>query len=538
MQLRLLFTSLTLAAFIYTQAQNTSPYWSLAGNSAATTSSKLGTTNAVDLKLYTNNSARLTILGSNGYVGIGTTAPTSRFTINATSSPLRASINGATKLYIGTTGGLSVGSGTSAPANGLYVAGNVGIGTEIPEQKLHVLKGSAGSVTGYENAPLIVENATNSYVNILAPDANETGILFGKPASNVSGGIVYNNSGTPNGLQFRTAGNITRMTLSSSGNLALGTNTPFGYRLEVHGQSLILNEGGNYGIRSKASTLSSMSGKGVIGDGYIGVYGNGTQYGIYGYSQTGWAGYFSGPVFTSGSYNASARKLKQNITDLTSAMALISKLKPKEYEYKQDGAYKSMNLPKGKRYGLIAEELEEVFPNLIKAANFDSRLEQSLDATENRQAPASVKIDFKAVNYTELIPIMIKGMQEQEKEKGELKEEVQDLKGQIAELRKMVLELKNGRTGSVSLTSAYLEQNTPNPVSGTTTIRYHVPETSTSARLTLTNAKGQVVKTVSLNNKGTGQLSLSTISLAAGTYNYTLYVDGKQADTKRLIIAR
>ena len=37
-------------------AQNTSPYWSLAGNSnASATTSKLGTTNAVSLRLFTNN---------------------------------------------------------------------------------------------------------------------------------------------------------------------------------------------------------------------------------------------------------------------------------------------------------------------------------------------------------------------------------------------------------------------------------------------------------------------------------------------------
>jgi flagellar hook assembly protein FlgD len=75
-------------------------------------------------------------------------------------------------------------------------------------------------------------------------------------------------------------------------------------------------------------------------------------------------------------------------------------------------------------------------------------------------------------------------------------------------------------------------------VSGTTTIRYSVPEQTTSARLTLINAKGQVVKTITLGNRGTGQVNLNTAALAAGTYHYTLFVNGKQADTKRLVIAR
>ena len=94
----------------------------------------------------------------------------------------------------------------------------------------------------------------------------------------------------------------------------------------------------------------------------------------------------------------------------------------------------------------------------------------------------------------------------------------------------MLLELKNSSTGTVTATSTYLEQNTPNPVNGTTIIRYHVPETTMLASINITNAKGQVIKTVTLS-KGSGQVSLNTAMLASGTYNYTLYVDGKQADT-------
>jgi hypothetical protein len=141
------------------------------------------------------------------------------------------------------------------------------------------------------------------------------------------------------------------------------------------------------------------------------------------------------------------------------------------------------------------------------------------------------------VNYTELIPIIIKGMQEQDQRIQNQKAENKALRDEVTELRKMVQELKYGRSNSGFLTSAFLEQNTPNPVGSTTSIRYFIPETSTSARLDLTNAKGLVVKSMNLN-RGTGQLNLNTQALASGTYNYTLYVNGKQADTKRMVIAR
>jgi flagellar hook assembly protein FlgD len=115
-----------------------------------------------------------------------------------------------------------------------------------------------------------------------------------------------------------------------------------------------------------------------------------------------------------------------------------------------------------------------------------------------------------------------------------LKAEVDDLKERIRKLEALLV----NRSNVVTAALGFLEQNSPNPVSGITTIRYHVPEPSTSARLTITNAKGQVVKAVAITNRGTGKVNLNTAGLAAGTYTYTLYVDGKTADSKRLMVAR
>jgi hypothetical protein len=137
------------------------------------------------------------------------------------------------------------------------------------------------------------------------------------------------------------------------------------------------------------------------------------------------------------------------------------------------------------------------------------------------------EVKYEGVNYQGLIPVLIASIQEQQQQISALKVKLTALKIQIKD-----------RNGGVTVTAVYLKQNTPNPVSGSTTIGYHVPETAGSARLTLTNAKGQVIKTISLNNRGTSQVNLNTASLAAGTYNYTLYVDGRRVDTKRLVIAR
>jgi hypothetical protein len=147
-------------------------------------------------------------------------------------------------------------------------------------------------------------------------------------------------------------------------------------------------------------------------------------------------------------------------------------------------------------------------------------------------------MSIKAVNYIELIPIMIKGMQELHNENEELKRkaaETEGLKEEVAELRQMVLELKNGRTG-VLTSAGTLNQNTPNPVKASTRITYQVPEGANKAQLLLTDALGRTLKAIQLSKSGT--LNLDASALSSGTYNYSLVVDGKTIETRKMTVVK
>ena len=102
---------------------------------------------------------------------------------------------------------------------------NVGIGITQPKAQLHVAGGLSGYSGGYFPG-VIIEGAGSSYLNFLTPNTLESGVLFGRPINAASAGIVYNNPANPDGLQFRTGGNNTAMTIRSNGNVGIGTNTP------------------------------------------------------------------------------------------------------------------------------------------------------------------------------------------------------------------------------------------------------------------------------------------------------------------------
>lgn len=130
-------------------------------------------------------------------------------------------------------------------------AQNVGIGTALPGAKLHVLSGGSG-YNGTYFPGAIIEGSGSTYLNIVTPDINESALIFGRTTDLAHGGIVYNNSSTLNGLQFRTNGNINRMVINQSGNVGIGTTLP-GFPLNFAsslGDKIALwgNSGTHYGF--------------------------------------------------------------------------------------------------------------------------------------------------------------------------------------------------------------------------------------------------------------------------------------------------
>ncbi len=104
------------------------------------------------------------------------------------------------------------------------VAQFMGIGTNTPRTRLHVSDGPSGNTAPF--GPLTVESNMTAFINMLTPNNYESGLLFGKTSNAAHGGIVYNNGFTLDGLQFRTNGNQTRMVITSTGDVGIGTLVP------------------------------------------------------------------------------------------------------------------------------------------------------------------------------------------------------------------------------------------------------------------------------------------------------------------------
>ena len=109
---KLLLTPL-MAFFFFAVAMKSDAQWNLTGNSNATASSVLGTTNAIPLNLTTNNVQRL-VIDANGKIGIGTSTPINLLTVKGTGSTPAAS-------WVAAGAPLFVGFGENAVGNADYI---------------------------------------------------------------------------------------------------------------------------------------------------------------------------------------------------------------------------------------------------------------------------------------------------------------------------------------------------------------------------------------------------------------------------------
>lgn len=245
-----------------------------------------------------------------------------------------------------------------------------------------------------------------------------------------------------------------------------------------------------------------------------------------------------------GTINTSDAREKKNIKEIDYGLETLMKLNPVSYEWKED----AMNM--GTKLGFVAQDLLEILPEVVVTH----------ERVEDRETG---EISFQeaermGVFYDDLIPVLTKAIQEQQGTIEEVVRENEDLIDENRTLRSELDELKdrmnrfeqdlqsccfNSQSSEVSgintTDRAELGQNIPNPFSETTVIQYYLPVNTTKAIIRITDMSGSPVKDIQLESQsGANQIEFQTQSLAAGTYLYSLFVNGKFVSTKKMMVAR
>ena len=368
---------------------------------------------------------------------------------------------------------------------------------------------------------------------------------------------AYIKSSTKNGLRLQRIYN-------GSGN-----SSQYGIQVSNSSASALINYGiyssstgeNSSGSRRNVGIVgSSTSGETGAGIGVLGVIASSDVNGVGVYGGTGgaarpvtqlndigrYAGYFSGDTRVTGTLTAGAvvtssdYRLKENIRSLSSSDGCLGKLmnmnvvefnnKQREYEISmidmesEEGISMRKDLANGKaywyeedspiisnkHYGLIAQELKEIYPDLVV---------ESQDG-------------FLAINYMEIIPLLIRSVQE-------LNAKVEQYENGNAPIKKAATRsVEEDEATAIDAVVTTLYQNEPNPFTVTTVIRCDVAEEVVKADLYIYDMNGKQIDTYPITERGATSITIEGRSLEAGMYLYALIADGQVIDTKRMILTK
>ncbi len=421
----------------YTAGSYTEPPAEIA---AVATSSSGGTT--ADIVFGTRNVTTNTAvtermrIDSSGNVGIGTTSPTGALTISKASSDnainlIRTGSNTANAWIWANSDKIRFGDDNSGNPNNTRMCittdtGRVGIGTTSPASQsgfgtpLLEVRGSSGgsllstnSTTGLEATFVAFSTGINIASAGAATASTGNNIVFRTGSTNSdynstermridsSGGVIFKGSlasHQTNAGVVEYSSNITSIhsygATSGTGQMRFltggggGSGTSEAMRIDSSGNLMV-------GVTSTYSTSPKVA---------IGIQSTGTGLEMHNSGGTGWtairfhtgstlAGYISVGTTTTTYNTSSDQRLKENIVDAPAGN--IDDIRVRSFDWKADGSHQT--------YGMVAQELVDVAPEAVTQGE-----------TED---------DMWAVDYSKLVPMMIKEIQD-------LKAEVMALKGE------------------------------------------------------------------------------------------------------------
>lgn len=119
---------------------------------------------------------------------------------------------------------------------------------------------------------------------------------------------------------------------------------------------------------------------------------------------------------TNGTIQTSDERFKKNIENMGYGLTTLMELRPVTYQWKEEENGDT-------KLGFIAQELEKVVPEVVSIANDD--------------------IQTRGVNYAELVPVLVKAIQEQQQIIDGLEGENASLKDQVANNSQELANIKN-----------------------------------------------------------------------------------------------
>jgi hypothetical protein len=443
----------------------------------------------------------------------------------------------------------AIGDGNTATGN--Y---SLTVGTENSNAHYNCTVLGSELITG-SNFEIVIGYLNTSYVGSGSNNhPNDRLFVIGNgdsPASRHDALVMLKNGNTGIGtstpqtlMHLNGADPHLRVTSGSSGKSSLdlfevSNSVNYGYEFEYNGDAVDALNLWSRGFSGNEDIRMTWEKNGEVGIG--------TTTPAYKLEVNGTAGKPGGGSWTA----TSDARLKQDVNEYKDGLKEVLAIRPVTYRYNVQSGHDTE-----KEYvGVIAQELKEVAPYMV--GSFQKNEQVYLDVDNSAMTYMLINA-VKEVN-TKVEAVSTEGMVSREEfvalkaENEDLKARNQRMEGQIeailsrlnafdTDLQSCCFEHGASQSSvhspqSTEADAPKLEQNIPNPFRDNTTIKYYLPSDSRTATISISDLNGVQLKQFDLvGTRGFGQVLISGGSFAAGTYVYTLTVNGKQVDSKKMML--
>lgn len=551
-----------------------------AGPDAGNTTLTGGTNTAVSF-----NSLKVLTSGSNN-VAMGYNAMTA--TTNGTNNAgigayaLDANTSGSYNVAVGANslGGNTTGSyntavgyrGLATNTSGLY---NTGIGyyalyansTGASNTGLGYFALYANS-TGYENTALGnyalstnttgYNNTASGYFSLYANTTGRFNTATGHRALYANSTGVYNTAEGAFALSSNTSASYnsafgynalfsstTAFYNSAFGSLALNATTTGGYNTAIGRRALEANTTGTFNTAigyDAGPTIANLTNSTAIGNGARPLASNQI-----------WLGNASVNSIraAAGFVIMSDGRFKKDLNENVPGLEFINLLKPVTYHYNIKGLDEKIGVASARQSSMGDEGGEAQLRRQLEdaaIASKEKKLYTGFVAQQVEEAAKSLNYEFSGVlapqsdndvygiSYSDFVIPLVKAVQQLSGAKDSLEQLVLTLEDRLAKIEST---LKITPSSSLTLSDASIAQNAPNPFKGNTVISYNLPQQGlTNAQIIVYDANGKSIKTFNLAGQGRGTVNVNANALPAGTYQYTLLVNGKIIETKKMVLTK